>query len=160
MKVLTSTKSAIEALSVPEGFVAYATDTNELGSYNGASWDWWAGDLDTDYVNVTGDTMTGGLVTQNLRTLDLSVIDDGDSPYAADADDVIVVDASSGAVTIDLPALTGIAGRRYQIKCVDSTYAVTVDGDGTETIDGNTTVTLLQYDSVVLVAGSSEWHIM
>ena len=140
--------------------MAYATDTNELGSYNGASCDWWVGDLYTRYVNVTGDTMTGGLITQNLRTLDLVVITDSDSPYDAGDDDVIVVDASSGAVTVDLPALSGISGRRYQIKCADSTNIVTVDADGSETIDGSETMTLIQYDSLVLVAGSSEWHIM
>lgn len=36
------TKSNIEALStgVEEGSIAYATDTNQIGSYNGAFWDW------------------------------------------------------------------------------------------------------------------------
>jgi len=34
-------KSNIEALTgVLEGSIAYATDTNQLGTYNGASWDW------------------------------------------------------------------------------------------------------------------------
>jgi hypothetical protein len=37
----TGTKTAIEALTgVPEGAIAYATDTNELGTYDGASWTW------------------------------------------------------------------------------------------------------------------------
>lgn len=37
----TNTKSVIEALSgVVEGSVAYATDTNEVGYYNGAAWEW------------------------------------------------------------------------------------------------------------------------
>jgi len=37
----TGTKAAIEALTgVPEGSTAYATDTNEFGSYNATTWDW------------------------------------------------------------------------------------------------------------------------
>ncbi len=36
-----ATKATIEALTeFAEGMVAYASDTNELGSYNGTSWDW------------------------------------------------------------------------------------------------------------------------
>jgi len=140
MKLWADTKSNIEALSVPEGFTAYATDTNELGSYDGAAWDW--------------------VVWQGARTLTIAEIDDGDSPYTAGDDDVITVDASGGVVTVELPAIAGITGRRYQIKCIDSTNVVTIDGDGAETIDGSATVTLVQYDSLVVVAGSSEWHIM
>ncbi len=37
----TNTKSNIEALTgIAEGAIAYATDTDQLGTYNGASWDW------------------------------------------------------------------------------------------------------------------------
>lgn len=153
MKVLTGTKSVIEALSIPEGFVAYATDTNELGTYDGAGWAW-----SNRYVLVAGDTVTGGLVTESFRTLAIAEIGSGDSPYTAGNDDIITVDASGGAVTINLPAV--VAGRRYQIKCIDSTNTVTIDADGSETIDGIEAMTLVQYDSLVLIAGSSEWHIM
>lgn len=37
----TNTKANIEALTgITEGAIAYATDTDQLGTYNGASWDW------------------------------------------------------------------------------------------------------------------------
>lgn len=40
----TNTKAAIESLTgVPEGSIAYASDTNQFGSYNGASWTWGQG---------------------------------------------------------------------------------------------------------------------
>jgi hypothetical protein len=94
------------------------------------------------------------------RTLSITEIDDTDSVYSIDDDDVIIIDASSGVVTAELPALAGIAGRRYQIKCIDSTNTVTLDANGSETIDGSADVTMVQYDAVVVVAGSSEWHIM
>ena len=39
-----NTKASIEAFAgVPEGAVAYATDTNELGTYNGSVWTWGSG---------------------------------------------------------------------------------------------------------------------
>lgn len=38
------TQAAVEALTgVPEGAVAYATDLNQLGTYDGASWTWGSG---------------------------------------------------------------------------------------------------------------------
>lgn len=40
MRIYAAAKATIEALSVAEGFTAYATDTNELGTYDGASWTW------------------------------------------------------------------------------------------------------------------------
>jgi hypothetical protein len=40
----TDTKANIEALTgIAEGAIAYATDTNELGSYSGAAWTWGGG---------------------------------------------------------------------------------------------------------------------
>ena len=40
----TGSKASIEALpGLTEGCVAYASDTNEFGSYNGATWTWGSG---------------------------------------------------------------------------------------------------------------------
>ena len=72
------------------------------------------------------------------------------------------VDASSASVSATLPA-AATAGNNFEItiKKVDSSAnAVTVDGDGSETIDGATTQTLSdQYDSIVIVCDGTEWHI-
>jgi len=47
-----NTKANIEALSgVGEGAIAYATDTDELGSYDGAAWNWGGGAGAVDSVN-------------------------------------------------------------------------------------------------------------
>jgi len=77
-------------------------------------------------------------------------------------DEIITVDTTGGDVTITLPPLTGITGQRFHIKKIDSvSNKVIVDGDGTETIDGSETQDIIfQYDSMELVAGSSEWHIV
>lgn len=77
--------------------------------------------------------------------------------------DVVLVDASSGAVTVTLPAITR-DGKVFDIKKVDSSAnAVTVDGDGTEPIDDALTVTLSsQYDDVSIMAelSTTKWWIL
>lgn len=77
-------------------------------------------------------------------------------------DDLIVCDTSSGGFTITLPAVSGIDGKLLQIKKTTSDFnVVTIDGNSSETIDGATTIGLItQYESVTLVAGASEWHVV
>jgi len=73
--------------------------------------------------------------------------------------DVLLVDATSGALTITLPAVSGSGERQYVIKKIDSSgNAVTVDGNASETIDGATTSVLSsQYDTVRVGCDGSAW---
>lgn len=76
---------------------------------------------------------------------------------------VINVDASAAARTITLlAAATAGAGFPITVTKSDSTgNLVTIDGDGTETINGATTHLLAeQYDSVELVSDGSNWIIV
>jgi hypothetical protein len=57
-----------------------------------------------------------------------------------------------------LPPL-GNTGQQFIIKNV-GTAALTIDGDGTETIDGALTLKLNQWDSVTLVDGYLQWYIV
>jgi hypothetical protein len=77
-------------------------------------------------------------------------------------DDVILVDASSGTVTVTLPAASGNAGKVYQIKKIDSSgNTVIIDGDGAETIDeAPTLTTTVQYEAFTLVCDGTEWWII
>ena len=53
--------------------------------------------------------------------------------------------------------------RRLWIKRVDNTLAnqITIDGDGSETIDGETTKTLhTQYEAYELMSDGEEWHVL
>lgn len=83
--------------------------------------------------------------------------------YTATANDgSIEVDATSGAVTITLPAVSGAAGRIYTIKKTDASgNAVTVDPNASETIDGATTASLAsQYSTITIQANAAgtAWH--
>ena len=82
---------------------------------------------------------------------------------ATSADHTLLADATSNAITINLPAAgTNTATKILVIQKNDSTAnAITIDGSGSETIDGTTTIKLTQPNqSVVLQAGFSTWHIL
>lgn len=85
-----------------------------------------------------------------------------DSPYTAGNEDVILCDCTAGNIIINLPAKSGVPRRIYHIKKIDSSAnTITVDADGSETIDGATTqVISVQYDCIEIVCGSSEWSII
>ncbi len=86
-----------------------------------------------------------------------------DTPYAAAAGDyTILCNAVGGAMIVTLPAATG-SGRILNIKKIDaSAYAVTVDGDGAETIDGAATYVIsTQYVNITIQDGAAgAWHIL
>jgi hypothetical protein len=72
------------------------------------------------------------------------------------------VTTSTSARTITLPTLADNAGRIITIKKVDSAVGtIIVDGENSETIDGDTTVTITdQYQSITVHAGATEWNII
>jgi hypothetical protein len=64
-----------------------------------------------------------------------------DTPYTVpDWNYQVLVNATGGAVTVVLPAAANNTGRDIDVKKTDSSAnAVTVDGNGAETIDGSAT---------------------
>ena len=70
-----------------------------------------------------------------------------------------VVNVTATGQTITLPTASGITGRQYTIKLTAS-GSCTVDGNGSETIDGATTYSLAsQYKYVTIVSDGSNWII-
>lgn len=73
---------------------------------------------------------------------------------------LFLCDATSGAFTITLPPAAQIPNRIIHIKKVDAVNNVTVDGNGSETIDGALTETLsTQYEVLTVVSDGSNWFI-
>lgn len=74
----------------------------------------------------------------------------------------ILVDATAGAVTITLPTAAIGDERKYNIKKIDSSaFAVTVDANGAETIDGELTIPLLyQYENLTVQSNGTSWSIL
>jgi hypothetical protein len=76
-------------------------------------------------------------------------------------ENLVFIDATSADVTVTLPALAKSIGRAYWIKRIDSSSnTVTVDGDGSETIDGETTQILFEYDCMAISPSGTEWSII
>jgi len=88
------------------------------------------------------------------KTADYTVLSSDDNA-------VISMDASGGAKTFNLPAVaTTSTGFVVVLRKSDSSSnAVTIDGNGAETINGATTLTLgVQYAAAVLINTGSVWH--
>jgi len=78
------------------------------------------------------------------------------------SNEVVFADAVGGNITLNLPAASSNAGRRYYIKKIDSSSnSVTVDGNASETIDGATTVsTTTQYSGWTILCDGSNWSVV
>ena len=83
---------------------------------------------------------------------------------AGDPKDVYVCDSTSGSITVTLPDCTAgdaLAGRTVTIIKEGSSNNVVIDGDGSQTIGGATTVTLsTQYHHRTLVSDGTEWYVI
>jgi len=86
------------------------------------------------------------------------------TPYTllATEDEIVLCDATSNAITLNLPAAASAgSGRRYIVKKIDATARLcTIDANGTEKIDGELTQVLSQPDTAIqLLTNGSNWFI-
>ena len=73
----------------------------------------------------------------------------------------ILYDTSGGAVTANLPAVSGITGRTYTFKLVTAGNALTIDASGDERIDGATTyATSAAATAVTIICDGVGWQII
>lgn len=79
--------------------------------------------------------------------------------YTASDGDVVLADASGGAITITLPSPASNAW--VEVKKIDSSAnAVTIDGGGNN-IDGNASFDITtQYEAYTFVSDGNEWFIV
>ena len=81
--------------------------------------------------------------------------------YTALIGDVVLADGTSGAFTVTLPTAAGNKDGIITVKKIDNINNITIDGNGSETIDGATTVVLsTQYDSVTMISNGSNWFVI
>lgn len=78
---------------------------------------------------------------------------------ATDRNGLIRFSGASADSTLTLPAVSGLAGFKVTFVNLDGpTYGVTVDANGSETIDGYTTRKTFGSDPVTLFCDGSAWH--
>ena len=73
-------------------------------------------------------------------------------------DDDIFINTDSGDVTLSLLAASDLQDKMYSIKNIGSNNAI-VDPDGTETIDGDLTETLIKHEIITIKSDGSNWWI-
>jgi len=116
---------------------------------------------DYNVLSVTAGTVTASTVT-NLTWMVNTVTNSDATVTTSDGYRTINMSTGNTTRTCNLPAAASSTSRVITIKKIDSgTGFVTVDPNGTETIDGATTKTLYsQYDSVTLHCDGSNWFVL
>lgn len=81
------------------------------------------------------------------------------STYVVDNTDC-VVNCTSGTFTVTLPTAVGITGQYFVIKN-SGTGVITIDANGSETIDGVLNKILaVQYEGMILVSNGANWIVI
>lgn len=74
-------------------------------------------------------------------------------------DDLTIADATSGAIVFSLPTAVGASGRVLSFYRLDKTLnTVTINPDGSETIDGKSSILL--YSTLNLVSDGAVWKVL
>ena len=101
------------------------------------------------YAQLSGATFTGSLALPYVTKT---------ANYIATSSDH-TIDCTANTFTVTLPTAVGITGRIYNIKN-SGTGTITVDGDGTEAIDGEPILTINQYDCITVQSTNAGWIIV
>jgi hypothetical protein len=84
-------------------------------------------------------------------------------PHTVGTEQTVLVDATAGPVTVDMPITTTRLGNDVLVMKIDSSVNdVTVTRSGGETIDGSVTQTLAQQNDAIMLVGdatTANWHI-
>lgn len=116
---------------------------------------------------VTFDSLTNTLIESGPNTVAItkdylnqriSAFRQESSAYTVLTTDRII-ECTTGTFTVDLYTASGNAGRQVTIKN-SGAGVITVDAVFSETIDGNLTATLNQYDSLTVVSNGTNWIII
>jgi hypothetical protein len=112
-------------------------------------------------VLTADSTQSTGLKWASAPTPLLSIATKTANYTAATSDDLILT--STNPFTVTLYTAVGNTGKVLRIKKTDSTLAniITIDGNASETIDGNLTVTLnTQNEEFTIVSDGSNWQVI
>jgi len=117
------------------GDMRHDTSTNVIKSWDGDSW---------DSIVATGGNLTFATQTS---TYTLTTSDEG-----------IYADASSGSFTLELFTAVGNAGKQLYLCKAGDANTVTIDPNGSQTINNSTTAELfLDDDCMVLMSDNAKW---
>lgn len=79
--------------------------------------------------------------------------------YTIDNEDC-VINCTSGTFTVTLPTAVGLTGQYFVVKN-SGAGTITIEGDGSETIDGALFKTLaVQYESMTVISNGANWIVV
>jgi hypothetical protein len=120
----------------------------------------------TGSINLYGKSSTGKIFTLDSAGTEVEFGGGGDftyqdkvADYTATSNEFVDMDSSSATSSAHLLSASGISGARIVIKKTDSsTNTVTVDPDGSETVDGHATIVLNQQNEFIsMVSDGTNW---
>lgn len=140
-----------------------AAPTQTYGIYNDVNGDYFTVRNNTAYGNTTGQIAVYGPhndVNGNMGPNGAVRTITGTSTGLV-TDDTVLADAAAGSLTYNLPQAATCAGHALTAKKTDaSANAVTLDGNGAETIDGALTYALsAQWSFVTIRSNGTSWFI-
>ena len=153
------TSASEQTISITSSEISDFTSASETAIFTDANF------VDSSTIDFTvsaGASVTAAVPDSGItevkrqRTVDSSLVDTNTI-----SSDVNLVIAAGGNVLVNLPAPPISAGRLIYIKKTDSSSnTVTVDQNGSETIDGGTSYVLYnQYEAVTLICDGTNWHV-
>ena len=105
-----------------------------------------------------------GASTQTIQAQisNLSVVTKVASYIVQASDDIILVDASGGDVTLTLPPILSNEGKTYTVAKIDSSaFKVIIDPDSSELINGESSIDLVDKDQVLqFLSNDSSWMVV
>lgn len=145
-----------------------ATSTSNFGLSkpqvnNPTDEDIWGNELNTDLDSLDALLLTALNLTGVAKTANFTVTArTSGSTNTGDARKLFLCDATAGIITASLPPASGNNGQLVAFKKTDiSANKVTIDGNGSEKIDGQNTYDLLnQYNVVILSCDGTGWNVL
>jgi hypothetical protein len=130
--------------SPAEGDIFYSDGTSQdegLHFYKDASW----------------NKLLTGAVPPSFTTVTKTTT----ATLATSGEDNVLVDATTASFTVTLPAASGNSGVTYKITKTTPANIVTIDGNASETIGGNTSILMgAKNDSIIITCDGSNWYFL
>lgn len=126
-----------------KGMLVHVDDEDKFYKYDGSAW--------AEYTLTVTTAPTRTTVTKTAS-------------FTASTSEAAIyrIDASSGNVTVTLPAASGVADRGWVFKRIDASLnTVVIDPNGAEAIDGQPTWSLImQYDDIDINSNGTDWDVV
>ncbi len=113
-------------------------------------------DISASYVGQTSITTLGTIIVGTWASLFAYI---GKSATYAAATTDYTIECTTGTFTVTLPTAVGVTGKVYNIKN-SGTGVITVATTSAQTIDGNSTELLIQYNCMTVQSNGTNWIII